>query len=224
MQQEFNLLPPPRLIPHGEPAAVIEPPLREIESFRPPEAVEEWEPFESAATEVGVTQELTSKARAAVMADERVGRLLADKRYVAIGASLRDVSDDSKGERKSLLFVLYEYTENIVVEVTLDRTAERVTGVATVYYQPPPVREEIEEAVALARHDQHLAERLTEEMEGFAIVVSPVDPEHPHYRHRLLDVRFLCPSDRLPRYLALVDLSTQTVLRAGTGCPGELQG
>jgi hypothetical protein len=223
MEQKFKLLPPPRLISHRESVRVIEAGLREPQSLRPHEAVEEWEPFDCKAGEPGFTKEFIRKAQEVALADKRVRRLLADKRHVAIGASLRDASDDSKGERKSVLFVFYDYADNVVVEVTLDRSADRVTGVRTDYYQPQPNRQEIEEALGLVQHDQRLAEKLTEDLEGFAIVVSTVDPEHPSYHHRLLDVRFLCPADRMPRYLALVDLSTQTVLRAGAGCPGELQ-
>jgi hypothetical protein len=212
------LLPPPRLQRRGEPRAIIEPPLRDLAASRPPEPVDEWAPFKSGKAENVLTDDLGRRAQATALASARVKRLLATKRYVAIGASLRERRDVSKDKAFSLVYVFYNYTDNLTVEATLDRHAKAVASVAESRYQPPPIREEIDQVIALARRDSRLAERLTDEFEAGAIVVSPVDPEDPNYGHRQFDVRFFCPTDRLPSYMALVDLSTERVLKAGPLC------
>lgn len=216
------LLPPPRLERHGEPRAIIEPPLQGLTPPSEREPIDEWESFKSGKADNVLTDDLARRAQAVALSSVRVKRLLAAKRYIAIGASLRQRRDVPKGKVSSIVFVVYNYTDNVTIEVTLDRDAKAVAGVAEARYQPPPVRDEIEQVVALARRDSRLVERLTDEFEAGAIVVSPVDPEDPNYGHRQFDVRFFCPTDRLPSYMALVDLSTERVVSAGAMCsPGS---
>jgi hypothetical protein len=117
-----------------------------------------------------------------------------------------------------LVYVLYDYTDNFAIEVSLDKDATNIIDVAKYRYQPAPLEEEIERAIALAREDQRLKGKLTDELEGMAILVSPVDPSNPYFSHRQFDVRFGCPDERLPRYNALVDLSLELVLRVGLTC------
>ena len=216
-----QLLPPPRFLKQGEPRAVIEPSLRDLVPFPGPEGVDEWEPFRSGTAENVLTDDLALRAHEAALASSRVKRLLANKRYVAIGASLREARDVPKNQATVLVYVFYNYTDNLAIDVTLDRSAKAVTGISEGAYQPAPVREEIEQVIALARKDRRLADRVTDEFEGGAILVSPADPEDPNYGHRLFDVRFFCPTHRLPSYMALVDLSAERVLRATPICSHE---
>lgn len=215
-----HLFPPPRMMPHGEFRPIIEPPLRDMAPFPGSEMIDEWETFMSGPVENLLTEELVRRAQAVALADERVKRWLNKKRYIPVGASLLEKRDEPR--ESSLLFVFYDYTDNLTIEVSLDRTAQEVTGVREAHYQPAPTEQEIEQAVSLARRDSRLTERLTDDLEGTAILVSPVDPDDPNYSHRQFDVRFGCPTERLPRYMALVDLSTETVVRVGPGCAGEL--
>jgi hypothetical protein len=223
-KSERYLLPPPRMLPRGEPRPTIEPALRDMAPFPGPELVDEWEPFPSEELKNALTPDLAHRAQAAALSDERVRRLLDNKRYIAIGVSLRERRDAPKDRATTLMYVFYNYSDNVAVEVILDRNARQISDVAELRYQPAPVRQELEQAVALARADRRLAERLTDDLEGTAILVSPVDPEDPNYGHRQFDVRFVSPTERLPPYMALVDLSTETVLVAGGGYPGGLQG
>ncbi len=221
MEDSFrDLLPPPQLMPYGELRAIIEPPFRDLVPFPGQEMVDEWETFESRPVEDSLPEELVHKAQNVALANEHVKRLLTDKRYIPIGVSLLEGKDK---EATSLLFVFYSYTDNLVIEVLLDRTAQQVSGVAEKRYQPAPLQQEIEQAIALAHQDRRLAERLTDDLEGMAILVSPVDPTDPNYSHRQFDVRFGAPDERLPRFTALVDLSTQTVLKVGPGHVHERQ-
>jgi hypothetical protein len=215
-----DLLPPPLLLPHGELRATIEPPLRDLAPFPGQEMVDEWEPFESGPAEDQLPEDLVRRAQTIALANEHVKRLLTSKRYISIGASLLD-GDDKKAA--SLLFIFYNYTDNLTIEVMLDRTAQEVGSVAEMRYQPPPPQQEIDQAIALARQDRRLAELVTDDLEGTAVLVSPVDPKSPYYSHRQFNVGFGCPDERLPRITALVDLSAETVIKVGSDCAKESQ-
>jgi hypothetical protein len=189
--------------------------LRDLRPPDIPEQVEQWEPVSSGPLEIQnqLTRELAQRAQDTVLGSEEVQQMLDNKRYIAIGASLRE---DRVENTTSLLFILYNYTDNLTIEVSLDENGQEVTEVMEARYQPPPLQEEIDQAIQLAREDSRLARRhLSDDLEGSAIVVSSVDPEDPYYNHRQFDVRFGRPDRRLARYGALVDLSTETVLRAG---------
>jgi hypothetical protein len=160
-----------------------------------------------------LTAELVRQAQETALADERVRTLLTDKRYVPLGASLLDGRE--KTEEPALLYVIYDYTSNYAIEVILDGTARSVSDVVQARYQPAPLQKEIEQAIVLARNDGRLADQLTDDLEGMALLVSPADPDDPYYAHRQFDVRFGYADERLPKYAALVDLSTETVIRAG---------
>jgi hypothetical protein len=214
-RERESLLPPPPILPLGVSRPVIEPPLRDLRPPDTPEQTEQWEPVSRGPLEIQnqLTEDLAERASDTVLGTEEVRQVLDDKRYIAIGASLRE---DRVENTTSLAFILYNYTDNLAVEVSLDENGQEVTEVIEARYQPPPLQEEIDQAIQLAREDSRLATRSRiDDLEGTAIVVSSVDPEDPYYNHRQFDVRFGRPDERLARYGALVDLSTETVLRAG---------
>ena len=109
---------------------VIEPSLRDLVPFPGPEGVDEWEPFRSGTAENVLTDDLALRAHEAALASSRVKRLLANKRYVAIGASLREARDVPKNQATVLVYVFYNYTDNLAIDVTLDRSAKAVTGIS----------------------------------------------------------------------------------------------
>ncbi|HDR6956406.1 hypothetical protein [Bacillus cereus group sp. BfR-BA-01313] len=215
--KKYYLLPPPRMLPDGELPAVIEPSLRDLRPLSSPDIIEEWEIFPSKPLENQLTEEMVDQAQRLALADSHIKQLLKDKRYISIGASLR-TNKNSDVESYQLKFVFYNYSDNIAIDVFFDETREKIVKVKEVRYQPAPLQQEIEQAIALARKDRRLAERLTDDMEGNAILVSPLNPTARYYSHRQFDVRFGHPDERLPRYNALVDLSTETVIRAGNVC------
>jgi hypothetical protein len=212
-----NLLPPPRIQPFVENWPIIEPPFR---GQIPPHVqdAEEWEDVDSNQVRddelMIVTDETLARVREGVLRNERLQRLLTDKRYIALGASLRE--DKNPDSSSLILFILYSYSENKVIEVTLDRSSLEITDISTARYQPSPVQEEINQAIAIARLHEKLADQLTDDLIGMAILVTEDDPQNPLHNHRLFDIRFGCPDQRLPKYWALVDLSTEKVIGAGS--------
>jgi len=226
-KESRHIFPPPRLLPHGEMAPVIEPPLHDMDPFPGAGAVDEWEMFHSGRGDFRLESELTRRAQVAAERDARVRKLLDGKRHIAIGASLREMRDKPNGRQAILRFVFYNYDQNLAVDVTLDTAAKNVLEVRTATYQPPPLQSEIDEAIRLARRDARLVDHLTDDLEAMAILVSEVEPRSANFSPRLLDVRFGCPDERLARFMAIVDLSTETVLKAGscnpcnTNCQGR---
>lgn len=210
-----SLLPPPRIWPAPENWPVFEPPFRD---HRPPyeQEAEEWEAVESSEIAEGermvLADEMLARVREAVLGSERLQRLLADRRYIPIGATLQESKDPDSPP--TILYVIYDYDTNQAIEVTLDRSLE-ITNLANLQYQPAPLQEEIDRAIELARQHDRLAARLTDDLTGMAILITVDDPQDPRYNHRLFDIRFGCRDERLPRFSALVDLSTETVISAG---------
>jgi hypothetical protein len=217
-EQRVELEVPPRVLTEAEPAPVVEPPLRDMPPFPGP-PVELFESVERGESDHYLAADVVERARALAVTDENVQRRLAGKRHAAIGVTLRDEKDSEP----VAVAVFYVYDDRTTIEATLDRDGAKVLSVEEADYQPPPVQEEITEAIDLARRDQRLRE-VSNELEGTAILVSPSDPTHEHFGHRQFDVRFGCIDERLPRLAALVDLTTQTVVRVGPrGCGDELR-
>lgn len=218
------LLPPPRIQPFVENWPVIEPPFRDQ---RPPyeQEAEEWELVESDPTPADelmvLTDDVLARTHEIVLGNEQIQKRLAKKRYTAIGAGLRESKDPDS--RPVILFVLYNYDDHQTIEVSLDHRSLEVTDVRTATYQPAPIEEEIDRAIDLARQHERLSARLTDDLVGTAILVTVDDPRDPRHNHRLFDIRFGCADERLPRYSALVDLDTETVIRTGVvnGLCGE---
>lgn len=135
-----------------------------------------------------------------------------DRNCVMIGVSRR--GETAKGEDHTYLVVAYDYNANMAVEISLDDQGE-LRGISDESYQPPPVQDEIDRAIALARLDHRLATRI-EGLVGMAIPFSGVNNEFAN--RRVLEVLFGCRTDRLPKYRAWVDLGTENVLYAGETC------
>jgi hypothetical protein len=110
--------------------------------------------------------------------------------------------------------VVYDYSANVAVEVILNEQGEWL-GTTEEHYQPPPVQAEIDRAIDLARTDDRLASRVG----GLIANAIPFSGTSPQLSSgRLLEVVFACRSRRLPEYRAWVDLSTESVLYAGSTC------
>jgi hypothetical protein len=223
-ERDLYLFPPPRLLPNGEMPPVIEPPLRDMLPFPGAGHVEGWEHFESGEDERAFTPDLTRHAAGTAMRDERVIKLLEGKRHIAIGVSRRETREKGEGRRITLVSVYYNYDDNSAIEVTLDSEGGTVLGVQSGHFQPAPLQSEIDHAIRLAVGHEKLAAHVTDDLVANAILVSDHDPASPGYNHRLFDVRFFCPEERLARHMAIVDLSTEEVVRAGScrseGCCG----
>jgi len=137
---------------------------------------------------------------------------LARGRVEPIGIARR--GEATKKERVTHLVVAYDYTANMAVEITLDEHGSFL-GINDEEYQPPPIQREIDRAIGLARNDDRLREKVGH-LVGMAIPFSGHDNEFGNAR--VLEVLFGCRSERLPRFRAWVDLSTETVIHAGESC------
>jgi hypothetical protein len=224
-QSTTYLLPPPRFLQHGELPPIVAPPMRGGAPFGGP-LPEQLEPFASESRSRHLTDELSERVRALVLEHNQV-QDLRGKRYVWIGISVLDDKPVRRGPAEEpspvgLLAVLYSYTDNVAIEVRLDAAGREISDVARVAYQPPPIEEEIRRAIDMARADPRLAEQITSDLEGSAILVSPADPRAVNYNHRQFDVRFACPGEPLPRFMAMVDLSHERVVSVGSCCPDTL--
>ncbi len=209
------LLPPPRVAPHGELPPIIEPALRGVPAFEGPEP-DHFEPFESEELESDVSDESLERTRQRVMADSNVREHLGGERFEWIGVSVLDEKAVEESGEGSLVAILYAYDRNRAVEVRLDRDGETVHDVSVHAYQPPPTDGEIRRAIEIAGAHPRLAEHVGQ-LEGTALLISP-----PGANQRIFDIRFGCPSERLPRFMATVDLSRQSVVRVGSCSPHDL--
>jgi hypothetical protein len=215
-QQHAYLLPPPRLLQHGELAPVIEPALRGVPAFDGPPP-DHLEPFESEEASPAVSAELLERARETVLAHGGVREHLDGERFEWIGVSARDEKALEDGDEAPLLAILYSYDRNRAIEVRLDASGEKVHDVSIEAYQPPATDEEVRRAVELARSHPRLAESVTEDLVGTAILMDAANAVG-----RRFDVRFGCPSERLPRFMATVDLSREAVVSVGSCCGHDL--
>jgi len=211
------LLPPPRVLQHGELPPVIQPALRGVPAFDGP-TPDHFEPFASDALPPAVSPELLERIRATVMNHEAVKKRLEGERFEWIGVSVLDEKTGDDAVEETLLAVLYSYSMNRAIEVRLHRDGHQIHDVAVVAYQPPPTEGEIRRAIELARSDPRLAHQVGDHLVGTAILVSSIDREAPDFNHRSFDVRFGCPSERLPSFMALVDLSRDAVISVGSCC------
>jgi hypothetical protein len=143
---------------------------------------------------------------------QEVRARLARGRVVHIGVGRR--GEPEKNERLTYLAVVYDYSANLAIEITLDEHGAFLS-MSEERYQPPPTEREIERAIDLARSDERLGMRVAN-MIGMAIPFSGHDNEFGN--RRVLEVLFGCRTERLPRFRAWVDLSTESVIQAGEGC------
>jgi len=214
--QHVYLLPPPRVLQHGELPPVIEPALRGVPVFDGP-APDHFEPFESEEVQPALSSESLERIQEAVLAHSSVREHLDGGRFEWIGVSILDEKAVEDGVEAPVLAIIYSYDRNRAIEVRLDAEAEKIHDVSVVAYQPPATEEEIHRAVELARSDPRLAENVGDNLVGSAILVTS-----PTNNHRRFDVRFGCPTERLPRHMAMVDLSREAVITVGSCCGHDL--
>ncbi len=205
---ERYLDPPPRLVAAAEALPHLGGLTMAAYQGELPDEIELYEaqPLKDAFDDV-TAQRMLEQVREQPQVRERLNR-----NCVLIGISRR--GETAKGEERTYLVVAYDYSANVAVEISLDAHGA-VRKISDERYQPPPIESEIERAIALARQDQRLTTKL-EGLVGMAIPFAGVNNEYAN--RRVLEVLFGCRAERLPKYRALVDLGTQSVLHAGETC------
>jgi hypothetical protein len=206
--------PPPRLIEVAEAlphlgGLQLAPFVGELPGEIELHPVERWE----GAFDDERARELLKRALAISKVRDRIGRA----RCLPIGISRR--GEPAKGERRVHLVVVYDYTANTAVEITLDEQGE-LLQMSDERYQPPPIDSEIARAIELARLDPRIESKV-KDLVPMAIPLG--GPETEGENRRVIEVLFGCRADRLPQLRAVVDLSTETVIRAGgtSSCCGH---
>jgi hypothetical protein len=206
-------LPPPGLfsveIPNLGP--VIDPPFVDVPDFSQYLTPADVRPVDFEPVEPRITDESRRQAVDLALASDRVTRKLEGKRYqvLEIGTHSLDRQTDYP------LVIIYNYTDDVVVEATVDLIRRALYEVSEKRYQPPLAAAEQSEALDMVRDDGRLAVAGIDVATGVGLIVEDVNFRSPRYGHRLVDLRF-GPADRyLPTAFAIVDLSDQEVVRAG---------
>ena len=162
-----------------------------------------------------LTDALEAEIRQAALQDTRVRELLGE-RFAYISTDEIEPSKDRSHDASEPLatrVTFFSHSNNVAVEVLMQ--GPKVESVKRrEMYQPPEGREEIELAVALARRDGRLLEKVAG-MRGDAIIIFP-EKDQPGYGHRILYVSFSKEDDDVPFYSAVVDLTEKQVLLAGS--------
>lgn len=203
-------LPKPPVVPVvGEHPAVIEPALRELPEFRGIE-VSTPEPVPIERDDEREWADLVRRARELAFDDERVRRVVGDRRHGLIGLSRRD---DKERESRTLVLVAYGYEDGRGYEVLLGPEDDlAVRDVVAIDEHPAPSDEEVDLAIRIARADERVGHHLRDDFDAHALLVSDVADGDEHFGRRRFSVVFGYPDERLPRVNAVVDLMSEEVV------------
>ena len=163
-----------------------------------------------------LTDDLEDQIRMVATQNERVQALLGDRFAYINTDSLQHLSKGqhfSSSRPLATRVTFFSYTNNVAVEVLMQGlNMESVTRHQG--YQPPEGDDEIKEAIALARADSRLQDKV-QELHADAILL-PATGEQPGHNHRLLWVTFSDPEEsyeeKVTLFSASVDLTDQKVL------------
>jgi hypothetical protein len=217
MTDEYEVpyeVPPPDLLSTVEVINLgprIEPPFsdaRDWSEYLPPVHTH---PVDFEEREPTLTEEGSQTAVELALSSERVTRELEGKRYEVMGVGLRSLDKDTEYP----LVVVYNYTDDVVLEAMLDMDERALLEVRSERYPPPLAASEESQAIEMVRQDGRLSEAGIDVDTGTGLVVEEANFRSPRYGHRLVDLRFGPPDRRAPLAYAIVDLSGQEVIRAG---------
>ncbi|MER7544099.1 hypothetical protein [Actinomadura sp.] len=212
-QYSRESLPPPGLFSAEVPnfGPVVDPPFVDVPEFSRYLHPADRTPVEFETLEPRIPDESRHRAADLALASERVAAKLRDKRYeiLDIGTRAKDRETDHP------LVIIYDYTDDAVVEVEVDPVRRAVQDVRVERYQPPVTDSELSDALDLVREHGVLSEAGIDIATGVGLIVEDVNAQSPRHGHRLVDVRF-GPADRyVPTAFAIVDLSAREVVKAG---------
>jgi hypothetical protein len=204
----------PKLVPITDPGFCDHPTLSSFDQIP-----RQYDWIETEPKEELFTPEFIEKINRTILGFSNVKELLQNKDFLFIGTSKIDVKPEKDNQEKSyLLSVIYNYTDNITIEVYHDIDLEKIIKIEQSHYQPAPTQEEIKQAIEIAKMDNFIKDKISDDMNSGAILVGDIDKDSEYYNHRILDVRFGHIHERLPSYQALIDISTKNVIRSGSIC------
>ncbi|HEU4712578.1 MAG TPA: hypothetical protein VFS76_13480 [Pyrinomonadaceae bacterium] len=158
--------------------------------------------------------EVAVRAKNTAEADPRVIDALGHRwEFIGVGTVVY-----KKRDRPDLRVVWYAYDTDQTVEVVVHDGGTKIRKVRIDSSQPPLTDGE------QARANELVAAigRLPGACDGKGLIVEETDPGSPRYGHRLVDLCFNPDNTRLPRWWALVDLSTNELIDAGDIPQGKL--
>ncbi|WP_309112718.1 hypothetical protein [Saccharothrix sp.] len=206
-------LPPPGLFSADIPnlGPVIDPPFVDVPDFRQYLTPADTRPVDYESLEPRTGDEGRRQAVDAALSSDRITGKLDGKRYevLEVGTQALDRQTDYP------LVIIYNYTDNVVVEATIDPVRRAVHEVREARYQPPLAASEQSQALELVRDDGRLSEAGIDVATGVGLIVEDVNFRSRRYEHRLVDLRFGPANRYLPTAFAIVDLSDREVVRTG---------
>jgi hypothetical protein len=206
-------LPPPGLfsieIPNLGP--IIDPPFVDAPDFSQYLTPADTRPVDFEPLEPRITDESRRQAVDSALASDRVTRKLQGKRYqvLEVGTWALDRQTDYP------LVIIYNYTDDVVLEAMIDPVRRAVQEVSVERYQPPLTTSEQSQALEMVRDDGRLSEAGIDVDTGVGLIVEDVNFRSPRYGHRLVDLRFGPANRRLPTAFVIVDLTSGDVVRTG---------
>jgi hypothetical protein len=202
-----------RLAPSGVFPVIFDPPLKDTSPQPGPFARKtDSSPGQRLGYQLPV--ECREWARDAVLANEQVRHLLQHKRYAVVGMDLLNVPSNDKITHTLSRLIIYNYTDDLALDVRVDLHNLQIISVAQLRYQPPLSFKELDHAIQLAKEDDRMSGWLTAELRATGILVT--QPENNQDRqHREVLVLFASPNERSSQYWALVDLSNDTSRKVG---------
>jgi len=138
-------------------------------------------------------------------------RELLGERSAFVGHLVPDEKGEKAADPHRLLLTFFSHSHHRAVEVAI--TGDRIERAGFVDIWPQEGPEEIAEAIALALEDPRIAGKVAD-LEAGGMIWQPTS-EVSYLHDRVMDIRFIGPEDRIARYFAVVDLTTQSVQEAG---------
>ncbi|WP_153342337.1 hypothetical protein [Nocardia aurantia] len=158
-----------------------------------------------------ITDQDVHEARELALASDNVRTALEGQRYEVLAVGSRTVDR----ETELPLVIVYNYTDDTVIEATVDLRAPEVREVSMKRYQPALSSAEQSRALDITRDDGRLSRSGIDIDTGLGLVVEDVNFRSPQYGHRLVDLRFTLTNRRCPSAFAIVDLSAQCIVGIG---------
>ncbi|WP_157651878.1 hypothetical protein [Burkholderia ubonensis] len=154
------------------------------------------------------------RAKGAVMVSDKVRPFLEGKNFGLICFGFARNPADLKKEPPSIHMTIYNYTDDIALDIIFNVHNFFVTSVKEEKYQPPLSPQELEHAIAVTKRHPKITEWLTRDVVPNAILVTN-QGEDSYRQHRLVLVLWRAEDEPSSRYWALVDLSRDVVRDIG---------
>ncbi len=212
MQDEFTIPPPglfrAEIIDLGP---IIDPVFSDASDFREYLSPVETETVAFDEAEPLVNDDVSRRAKDAALQSEAVTQKLEGKRWEALAVGSTATGRDTE----HALVIIYNYTDDVVVEATVGLDEYDITDIQQRRYQPLLTAKEERQAVDQVRDDARLPDLNIDLDTGAGLIVEQVNFRDRRYGHRLVDLRFGAPDRRVPAAFAIVDLSELSVVRVG---------